>query len=844
MTPKPAASMAAVALLLVTGIARAQCATSWQMGDGSDGVFGRPFAVLPWDPDGAGPLPPVCVVAGDFVYAADLAVNHIAAWDPATRTWSSLATGIDGNVRCLAVLPNGHLVAGGGFATAGGSPASCVASWDGIAWSAVGAGVGGAGDEVFSLCVLQNGDLVAAGRFATAGGGPASNVARWDGTQWQPLGTGTDGEIHATGLHPNGDLVVGGTFANAGGVAADNIARWNGANWSPLAAGVPPGLDSLVVRQSGEVLVAGATFPAVGSWNGTAWSALPLQNQFARTLLLDANGVLYMGGSNPAFFGLPPSGVLARWIGSSWQTLGAPDRAVTALGRTPAGEIVAGGEFTRIDRTRAHHLARLPGTTWSTMTDHADAPGLVVLPLPDGGYVVGGSFNSIGGVAASHIARWTGTGYVPLGSGIVGGVLGGALSGNVNALARLPNGDIVAGGEFTIAGGVTAFYLARWDGANWSAFNGSNVGVVSCMQGLPNGDLIVGGAGLARWNGTSWSNFGSLLGGPSFGPAGVSAIARRPNGDILVGGSIGSAGGTPANGLALWNGVAWQGVTSSAGSGNNTVGALAVRPDGSVVIGGHFDASTAVAFWNGGPTYTVFSGALTNAHPGIPTSVLALHALPDGDVLAAGRFDFAGGIPARNVARLHGSTWSAVDGGVDGFVFGLGGLRDGDVIAVGDFESAGSVAGSVIATSVARLHSTCPASAVSYGTGCSGSAGPVQLVADTLPFVGATYRSTATGFGPNSFGLWYVGTAMTSIPLASVVPQAGAGCDLLANGDLAINIVFQSSGQVTDSGPVPATAALIGVVLFNQVAQVEVDASLALVLMTTSNGLQLTIGVF
>jgi len=51
-------------------------------------------------------------------------------------------------------------------------------------------------------------------------------------------------------------------------------------------------------------------------------------------------------------------------------------------------------------------------------------------------------------------------------------------------------------------------------------------------------------------------------------------------------------------------------------------------------------------------------------------------------------------------------------------------------------------------------------------------------------------------------------------------------------------------GQVTDSGPVPATAALIGVVLFNQVAQVEVDASLALVLMTTSNGLQLTIGVF
>lgn len=37
----------------------------------------------------------------------------------------------------------------------------------------------------------------------------------------------------------------------------------------------------------------------------------------------------------------------------------------------------------------------------------------------------------------------------------------------VSALAVLPNGDLVAGGEFDIAGGVSANKIARWDGTAW-----------------------------------------------------------------------------------------------------------------------------------------------------------------------------------------------------------------------------------------------------------------------------------------------------------------------------------------------------------------------------------------
>ena len=40
---------------------------------------------------------------------------------------------------------------------------------------------------------------------------------------------------------------------------------------------------------------------------------------------------------------------------------------------------------------------------------------------------------------------------------------------NFSALAVLANGDLVAGGQFTTAGGVTANNIARWDGTSWSA---------------------------------------------------------------------------------------------------------------------------------------------------------------------------------------------------------------------------------------------------------------------------------------------------------------------------------------------------------------------------------------
>src|SRR5690606_14118814 len=108
------------------------------------------------------------------------------------------------------------LAFGGAFPQVGNFPAARVAAWDPATaqWIAPGAGIDG---TVNALLALPNGDLIAGGLFSSAGGGAVNNLARWDGSAWWPLGLGTSGEVFALALH-NGDVVAGGSFANAGGV--------------------------------------------------------------------------------------------------------------------------------------------------------------------------------------------------------------------------------------------------------------------------------------------------------------------------------------------------------------------------------------------------------------------------------------------------------------------------------------------------------------------------------------------------------------------------------------------------------------------------------------------------
>jgi len=199
------------------------------------------WETTPPDQDLNGPVRSMAVdaqgnvfVAGDFTYAGDLRVNHIAMWDG--EQWRALGDGLAHRyVLALTFDGDGRLYAGGCFAKAGGLQVNGVAMWNGLQWSALD---GGADNCVGALAVDRYGQLYAAGDFTQAGGGAANHIARWDGFQWSALGNGTDGNVRALAVVSGSTynrLVVGGIFSVAGDKLSTNVAAYD----IPLPQTVP-----------------------------------------------------------------------------------------------------------------------------------------------------------------------------------------------------------------------------------------------------------------------------------------------------------------------------------------------------------------------------------------------------------------------------------------------------------------------------------------------------------------------------------------------------------------------------------------------------------------------------
>jgi hypothetical protein len=163
--------------------------------------------------------------------------------------------------------------------------------------------------------------------------------------------------------------------------------------------------------------------------------------------------------------------------------------------------------------------------------------------MPNGDLIAGGTFSSAGGTSANGIARWNGSAWLPLAQGLA----------SPRALAVMANGDLVAGGDFTGAGGISAIRVARWNGTAWSSMPpGMNL-PINALTVLPNGDLIAGGRftslasggggrRIARWDGSTWVSLGVGV-GDSGTTDQILALTALPSGDVMAGGTFTLAGG-------------------------------------------------------------------------------------------------------------------------------------------------------------------------------------------------------------------------------------------------------------------------------------------------------------
>lgn len=351
----------------------------------------------------------------------------------------------------------------------------------------------------------------------------------------------------------------------------------------------------------------------------------------------------------------------------------------------------------------------LAATTWDP-----DGPG------PLGEHVVlGGRFTLFGDLAAAHVVRWdpvTGS-RTRLGEGF---------DREVRALQVLPNGDLVAAGDFTASGSAAMLGIARWNGTAWESLGGG-LGARIVALGLANGDLVADTdtvSPLQRWDGSQWAPLGSsvlvaagttttlgngdlVLGGDLFGPSGtlhllrwsgsawqgigdpddtVLALCKMPNGDLVAAGEFSSIGGTPIAGLGRWNGTAWSEIPGAPGA----VRVLHGLPNGDLLVGGDFAAAGGVATgglarWSGGAWSSLMPASS-------PRPVDALAPLPGGDMLVCGAFETAQAQPIRSVARLTSAGLQPLFAGSPART-----LRDADLlpngslVAIGTFDFSGAL---------------------------------------------------------------------------------------------------------------------------------------------------------
>lgn len=308
----------------------------------------------------------------------------------------------------------------------------------------------------------------------------------------------------------------------------------------------------------------------------------------------------------------------------------------------------------------------------------------------NGSLIVGGRFTNAGGVSANYIAKWNGTSWSALGTG---------MDGWVNALT-VYNGELIAGGSFTTAGGVVVNNIARWDGTTWTDVSGGTNSIVAALT-VYNNKLIVGGYFtdaegvpvnyIGAWDNNGWTTLGSGMGG---GQRQVMALTVHGT-DLIAAGFFTSAGGVAANHIAKWNGTTW----SPVGSGINWIVYSLANYGTALIAGGLFDAcgsvaASSIASWNG-TAWSPLGSGIGATIAGSYKYVFALEVY-HGSLYAGGMYLTAGGLTANGIAKWNGSSWSDLNGGVwygGSNAYGVNTLKvyNNQLYAGGLFTSAGTV---------------------------------------------------------------------------------------------------------------------------------------------------------
>jgi hypothetical protein len=344
------------------------------------------------------------------------------------------------------------------------------------------------GDSYLSVLDDGRGErLFASGwLFAANGWLNRSVVASWDGRGWELLDSGfpvgTDRVYHLTGFDDGSGRVL---HALTGQGQDRALMRWTGMTWHaatphlftalhlPYMSPHPPFTPAIYGHEYSQIAWDPSRF--IIRWTGKEWQRLG--GRFNREYRA---WVVYDSGFGPQLhlcgpftqIGGQPINRIARWDGESWQPLGAGLNSIGSPRTMAVFDDGKGPQLYVADVVNAannpvNRIARWDGVQWSGIPGGINAQqGEIVavrklIVFDDGrgpALYVAGMFSVAGGVPARGIARFDGQSWEPLGLGI---------SGIPHDMAVYDDGrgpSLFIAGEITHAGGLPALGIVQWVG--------------------------------------------------------------------------------------------------------------------------------------------------------------------------------------------------------------------------------------------------------------------------------------------------------------------------------------------------------------------------------------------
>jgi uncharacterized delta-60 repeat protein len=443
------------------------------------------------EPGADGPIYALClttngaiVVGGRFGALRGSPMNYLGALAPDGSLAAGFAPGTGPNDAVYSLAADGDsIMVGGRFTQFNGEPRGRIAriSISGELDPNFTA-TPGLGNSVFTVLRVGASNVCVGGSFTNVGGTPMSYLAELSlegvpDSAFKP-GRGVGGDVYAIIPLATGQIVIGGSFLNIDGAGQSGLARLQ--SDGTLDVAFRPALTnsfvrSAAVQQTGKIVVGGVIYLA-GSTNlfrvarvnpdGSLDSSFnkPALDDRIQAVAVQPDDRLVVIGSFLHCNGLVERGILRLnldgTLDPSFNSGTGPDNNINSLVIQADGRILIAGDFTKYNSAARNHLTRLNSTGSIDPTFNpaasTDFSISAIATLPDGKILIGGDFRIVNGTNRSRVARLSPDGSLDLSFDP-----GQGPNLHVGLILPQADGKAILGGFFTTVGGQPRNYFAR-----------------------------------------------------------------------------------------------------------------------------------------------------------------------------------------------------------------------------------------------------------------------------------------------------------------------------------------------------------------------------------------------